>query len=282
MKKLVLLVLGILVVGLVGVGVVADENDTNGNETCTDTCSSLEYECGNWTICDEEVDCGICTSGDCVEGSCIEMSVCNSDNLDLCTGNSKCTDAGGFWYNGACNEEAQEEEDEEENGEGNQGLGQIIRGRVKAGVYTSPTGEQIRVRELAQNRFLLQVNNVSADCECELKEETENNKTKLKAKLSNGRNAEIKVMPNVASEKALERLRLKACSTENNCSIELKEVGKGTERRLAYELQAQRHARLLGMFRAKMQVKSQVDAETGEIIRVKKPWWAFLASEPEE
>jgi len=31
-----------------------------------------------------------------------------------------------------------------------------------------------------------------------------------------------------------------------------------------------------------MDVSAQIDAETGEIIRVKKPWWAFLASEPEE
>lgn len=207
--------------------------------------------------------------------------VCSSDNLDLCLDETNCTDADGFWYDDICNEEEEEPEDNE-TGNGRQGLGQIIRGRVKAGVYTSPTGEQIRVRELAQNRFLLQVNNVSADCECELEEETENNKTKLKAKLSNGRNAEIKILPDVAAEKALERLRLKVCSAENNCSIELKEVGKGEQTQLAYELQAERHAKLLGMFRAKMKVKAQVDAETGEIIRVKKPWWAFLASEGEE
>jgi hypothetical protein len=30
-----------------------------------------------------------------------------------------------------------------------------------------------------------------------------------------------------------------------------------------------------------MQVQAQVDAETGEIIQVNKPWWAFLAVEPE-
>jgi hypothetical protein len=31
-----------------------------------------------------------------------------------------------------------------------------------------------------------------------------------------------------------------------------------------------------------MQVSAQVDAENGEVIAVKKPWWAFLASESEE
>lgn len=88
----------------------------------------------------------------------------------------------------------------------------------------------------------------------------------------------VKYMPDQVKERALERLRIRNCGEENNCSIELKEVGK----QLAYEIQAERHAKLLGMFRKKMQVKAQVDAETGELIKVKKAWWAFLASEPEE
>ena len=31
-----------------------------------------------------------------------------------------------------------------------------------------------------------------------------------------------------------------------------------------------------------MDVEAQVDAESGEVIQTKKPWWAFLASEPVE
>lgn len=319
MEKVVwLLVLGILVVSLISVGVLADESVDgeivvgfyeNVTEEQVDSLiinsKNLTYrlpvgfswENSSWGVVKTYVEVPIGEEQAWIDifkeesivryaerNPIMQLAICDSDNLDLCTGNSECTNAGGFWYNGACNEEEQEEEDEDDNetGQGNQGLGQIIRGRVKAGVYTSPTGEQIRVRELAQNRFLLQVNNVSADCGLNLTQEQVQNKTKLKVKLSNGRNAEVKVMPDRASEKALERLRLKACSAENNCSIELKEVGKGEQAKLAYELQAERHAKLLGMFRAKMQVKAQVDAETGEIIRVKKPWWAFLATESEE
>ncbi len=89
-------------------------------------------------------------------------------------------------------------------------------------------------------------------------------------------------MPDTASETALKRLRLRVCSEENNCTIELKEVGKRNQTQAAYEIQAQRHAKLFGMFRLKMQTNAQVSAETGELIRVKKPWWAFLATEPEE
>lgn len=165
---------------------------------------------------------------------------------------------------------------------GTQGLGQTIRNRVKAGVYTSPTGEQIRVSELAQNRIQLRVRNVSAHTNLNITQEQVQNRTKLKVKLSNNRNAEIKIMPDAASETALARLRLKVCSEENNCTIELKEVGKGNQTKPAYEIQVQRHFRILGLFRAKAQVRAQVDAENGEIVAVKKPWWAFLASEAEE
>ncbi len=211
-----------------------------------------------------------------------DTTICNSNNLELCTGDSDCTDAGGYWYNGVCNEEEQEDEDNETGKEENQGLGQTIRNRVKAGIYTSPEGEQIRVSELAKNRLRLTVNDVEADCDCNLTQEQVQNRTKLKMELSNGRNAEIKIMPDTASETALQRLRLKVCSVENNCTIELKEVGKGNETQAAYEIQVQRHAKLLGMFRLKMQTKTQISAETGELISVKKPWWAFLATEPEE
>jgi hypothetical protein len=125
---------------------------------------------------------------------------------------------------------------------------------------------------------------VNTSLELEQEFEEEKNKTRLRAKLSNGIKAEIKIMPNVASKKAIERLRLKVCSEENNCVIELKEVSgkKGNETKLAYEVQAERHARILFLFRKKMRVKAQIDAETGGIIQIKKPWWAFLALEPEE
>lgn len=114
----------------------------------------------------------------------------------------------------------------------------------------------------------------TATCEgCNLNEEN----GKLKATMSNGQNAEIKVMPDTASEKALERLRMTSC--DGNCTIELKEVGTGGQTKMAYEVQAQKEARVFGIFKTKMDVEAQVDAETGEVIKSKKPWWAFLASE---
>ncbi len=154
--------------------------------------------------------------------------------------------------------------------------------RVEDGEHINQAGEMVRVRTEANNRIKLEAGGVSAECECNMTQEQVQNKTKLYAGLSNGKNAEIKVMPNTASETALARLRLKVCSEENNCSIQLKEVGSGEQVKLAYELKTQRKARVFGLIAAKMQVKAQVSAENGEVLRVKKPWWAFLASEPAE
>jgi len=104
----------------------------------------------------------------------------------------------------------------------------------------------------------------------------------LVANLSNGRRALIKVMPETASETALARLRMKVCAEQNNCTIELKEVGSGEKVRAIYEVNAEKQAKLLGIFATKMKVKAQVDAENGQVIQSKKPWWAFLAVETAE
>ena len=273
MKKLILLMIfGIFLVG--GIGFVAAEcNSTTLNECLDETnCTAVDVG-GFWydDVCNAEEEV---------------VLVCDSDNLDLCLDETTCEDASGKWEDDVC---VVDDDDDDNSGGKKQGLGQTIRNRVKAGVYTSPTGEQIRVSELAKNRLLLHFDEESVDAETELEieEETENNKTKLKAKLNNGRSVEIKIMPGVASERALERLKLNFCNADNNCSIELKEVAvkrraDGNDTSLAYEIQIQRHHKLLGMFRIKANNRVQVDAETGEIISVKKPWWAFLATEPAE
>lgn len=92
---------------------------------------------------------------------------------------------------------------------------------------------------------------------------------------------EIKIMPDTAAERALARLRIKVCNETNGCTIELKDVpaGKFKESKLAYEIQLQRHYKILGLFKAKAENKVQVDAQTGDVIQEKKPWWAFLASQ---
>jgi len=158
----------------------------------------------------------------------------------------------------------------------------ITSKQVKTGNYIGEYGERIQIQAKQNNRIQLRVRNVSASCGLNLTQEQVQNKTKLKVLLSNGRNAEIKVMPDTASETALAKLRLKVCSEENNCSIELKEVGKAQEEKVAYEIIANKPAKVFGLFKTQMKVQAHINAEDGEVIRIHKPWWSFLASEQEE
>ncbi|PJE81337.1 hypothetical protein COU58_03045 [Candidatus Pacearchaeota archaeon CG10_big_fil_rev_8_21_14_0_10_32_42] len=116
--------------------------------------------------------------------------------------------------------------------------------------------------------------------ETELPIEVEGNN--IRATQSNGVQSEIKIMPDAASEIALNRLRLRVCSEENNCTIELKEVGKKEQAQIVYELKIQKESKILGLFKKQMKVSVQVNAKTGEIVGTEKPWWAFLASEKDE
>jgi hypothetical protein len=101
-------------------------------------------------------------------------------------------------------------------------------------------------------------------------------------RLSNGRNARIKIMPDIASERALSRLRLKVCNETRDCTIELKEVGEGNKTRAVYEARARKTFRILGFIKNRQEVRTRIDAETGEEIEVRRPWWAWMATEEEE
>lgn len=90
-------------------------------------------------------------------------------------------------------------------------------------------------------------------------------------KFSNGRNSEIKIMPDTASERAIARLG------ELGFNITLKEVGSGNSSKAVYEATAEKQGKFLGLFKVNAKVSAEIDAETGEVISVHKPWWSFLA-----
>ena len=152
-----------------------------------------------------------------------------------------------------------------------------VRTKLNSGNYFNSEGREMQIS--VNDRTRLRVGNYEAHSSLNITQSQEQERTRLHTQLSNGANAEIKIMPDVASETAIARLKLVRCNESNNCTIELKEVGSGEQVRAAYEIQAQKEARILGLFRTQMNVQAQVDAETGEVIREGKPWWAFLAAE---
>lgn len=100
----------------------------------------------------------------------------------------------------------------------------------------------------------------------------------LSAYLSNGRKAYIRYLPDRASLVALDRLRAKC----DNCTVELKEITVGNKTRAVYVVQTEKESRVLLIFGKKKVVSAEVDAETGEVISVKKPWWSFLSKDKDE
>lgn len=123
------------------------------------------------------------------------------------------------------------------------------------------------------NIITITVDGKEADTNLTIESEADdNNKTKIKAVLSDKTKKEIKIMPDTASETAIAKLG------ELGFTIELKEVGKGDNTEVVYELKGNKQGKFLGIFKIMASERVQVDAETGEVKKVIKPWWSFLAS----
>ena len=138
-------------------------------------------------------------------------------------------------------------------------------------------GRNVTARQLTDSEKEIIVDRINLKTGLDLTIEDLDNKTELRTKLSNGNNASVKILPIVASARAQEIMRAKCA--ERNCTFELKEVSAGGKTRLAYEIATDKDSRLFFLFKKRVPVVAKVDAETGEIVGVKKPWWAFLAKE---
>lgn len=77
--------------------------------------------------------------------------------------------------------------------------------------------------------------------------------------------SEIKVSPKEALSKTTEVTTIK--------EIELKEDGG----KPIYSIKGTKQAKILFIFPVTLEIEKKIDAEKGDIIAVKKPWWSFLA-----
>lgn len=156
---------------------------------------------------------------------------------------------------------------------------------------------EIRERARADGSFesRIKVRDVEIEVEdgLEIEESSDDNGPILRAKFSNGANAEIKIMPDTASASALEALRLHVCSEVNNCTIVLKDVGQREDdsdeigddtdnRRLRYEVRAVKKYRMFGIFARDVEVRAQISAADGSVIDTDRPWWAAVSSDSDD
>ncbi len=79
---------------------------------------------------------------------------------------------------------------------------------------------------------------------------------------------QIKYNKEQIRERFRERMRYKYANETMNVTLDDEGI---------YHLQFKKHARLFGFIKIMEKVNSQMDAETGEIIKEQNPWWGFLA-----
>jgi len=96
--------------------------------------------------------------------------------------------------------------------------------------------------------------------------------TKEEVKIENNKiyvNEKEIIMPDKASTTAIDNSGIK-----EEVKIELKDDEKPI-----YEITGTKEAKIFALFKTEMQVKTQIDAQTGSIEKTEKPWWSFLAKE---
>jgi len=124
--------------------------------------------------------------------------------------------------------------------------------------------ERIRYR-IGEEEFKIEI-----DERLKLEEDANGTEYRLRARFM-GNVTDIKIMPDIASEIALERLRTL------NFTVELREIStKENVSRIVYQARAYKDGRFIGILKLKVKVEAQIDPETGEIIGTTKPWWAFF------
>lgn len=141
---------------------------------------------------------------------------------------------------------------------------------------------EIRERMIAgksMRLFKVNENGLEVKSELEISEnESSDGSVRLRARLMDGSHRDIKVLPDRASEIAKARLRAKF----SNGSLEIREIMHKNMPRAVYHLEGNSSGKFLGIFKSNMNVNIEIDAETGEVIVVNKPWWAFIVKQDAE
>ncbi len=124
--------------------------------------------------------------------------------------------------------------------------------------------KEITIERTKENMTRMMSKNISVTFNGEI-QIGDDNKTYLKWDNST---REVKIMPDTASERAIERLGIKVCNESNNCTIELKDVGirngTGNMTKMKYVMHAMKERHFLWWHWNK-QVQVEVDAETGQV-----------------
>ncbi|MEK6910595.1 MAG: hypothetical protein AABW82_02370 [Nanoarchaeota archaeon] len=161
--------------------------------------------------------------------------------------------------------------------------GQVVREMIRERKkFIDSDGKERNVKLMMRERmengktrklFRAEEGGLEARSDLEISEnETVDGNVSIKVKLKDGKHKEIKVLPDRASEIAKARMRAKY----GNDSLEIREIMHKNVPKVVYHLEGNSSGKFLGVFKSNMNVQTEVDAETGEVVLVKRPWWAFM------
>ncbi|MBT4257605.1 hypothetical protein HOD88_00275 [archaeon] len=140
---------------------------------------------------------------------------------------------------------------------------------------------KIKIEEKEKNGEIIQkisVEGKGPEVESKLKLKTINqgNESIIRAMLSNGNETTINFLPDEIYSRIREQLHTQ------NISIELEEKVHKNIPKVIYNIEANKNGKFLGIFKMKLKIEEEIDAETGELLKMNTPWWAFMVSEDEE
>ncbi len=128
-------------------------------------------------------------------------------------------------------------------------------------------GREMTIRAGNSGNTIIQVKGINASTKVALYKSED----KFYGVFKNNKTRIINFLPDQVKEKIRERIKRKL----ENQTIELDENG-------IYQVQGRKRARLFFIFLVRERVRAEVNSETGEIIRIRNPWWGFLAKDEVE
>jgi hypothetical protein len=121
----------------------------------------------------------------------------------------------------------------------------------------------ITTENSGQGKVKINDQEIDSDLEIEGEEATD----------SAGNKHQIKITPQELRALIRNRLRI---HNDSELKIQLRERTHNNVPRIVYNIETNENGKFLGIFKMASKATTEVDADTGEVLEVKRPWWVFL------
>jgi hypothetical protein len=128
-------------------------------------------------------------------------------------------------------------------------------------------GREMTIQAGQSGNTIIQSKKINASTNVELYK----SENKIYGIFKDNQTKELNIFPDELQKKIREKIQTRL----ENQTLKLDENG-------IYQMRAEKRARLFGIFPVKATIQAEINSETGEIIRIKNPWWGFLAQDETE